>query len=97
MSVTDEARTVGLKTKVTLMDTINPGTTGHSGDDGTNNLVPARKVQDRYDIADRTLDRWVVNPALNFPLPVIINKRRYWRVSELVAWERQRAAGRVPA
>jgi predicted DNA-binding transcriptional regulator AlpA len=80
------------------MDTIDPGITRRfSGDDGTSSLVPARKVQDRYDIADRTLDRWLINPALNFPKPVIINKRRYWRVSELVAWERQRAAGRVCA
>jgi hypothetical protein len=80
------------------MDTIDPGITGRSsGDDGGSCLVPARKVQDRYDIVDRTLDRWLANQALNFPKPVIINRRRYWRVSELVAWERQRAAGRVCA
>jgi hypothetical protein len=78
------------------MDTIDPGgVTGRSSDDGTSCLVPARKVQDRYDIADRTLDRWLANPALNFPKPVVINKRRYWRLGALVSWERTRAAGGV--
>jgi hypothetical protein len=60
-------------------------------DDGS--LVPSRKVQRRYDIVDRTLDRWVLNPTLGFPQPVIINRRRYWRVGELAAWERSRAKG----
>jgi hypothetical protein len=61
--------------------------------DGNSSLVPSRKVLERYLICDRTLDRWVVNPALGFPQPVIINRRRYWRVSELSAWERARAKG----
>jgi hypothetical protein len=73
-----------------LMDTIDPDVTGRSSEAGT--LMPAKKVQQRYDIADRTLDRWLVSKTLNFPQPVLINKRRYWRVSELVVWERQRAA-----
>jgi hypothetical protein len=63
----------------------------------TDPLVTTKNVWKRYDVCDRTIDRWVANPAMNFPKPVIINKRRYWRVSELVAWERQRAAGRVSA
>ena len=54
-------------------------------------LLPARKTQQRYDIADRTLDRWLAAPALNFPRPVVINRRRYFRIRELQAWERQRA------
>ena len=62
-----------------------------SGDDGTSQLVPARRVQDRYDIADRTLDRWLASAILNFPRPLIINKRRYFRVCELVDWERRQA------
>jgi hypothetical protein len=61
--------------------------------DGDSSLVPSRKVQERYLICDRTLDRWTSNPILGFPQPVIINKRRYWRVSELTAWERARAKG----
>jgi len=60
-------------------------------------LVPSRLVLQRYLICDRTLDRWIVNKTLGFPKPIVINKRRYWRVAELVGWERARAADRVPA
>jgi predicted DNA-binding transcriptional regulator AlpA len=70
------------------MRMIDLGITGRHSDNGS--LLPARKVQERYDIADRTLDRWLESKALNFPRPVIINKRRYWRIGELVAWERSR-------
>ena len=56
-------------------------------------LLPARKVQLRYDIADRTLDRWLSVAGLNLPRPVVINRRRYFKVDELRTWERQRAAG----
>ena len=42
-------------------------------------LLPARKTQQRYDVADRTLDRWLSDPGLNFPRPVVINRRRYFR------------------
>ena len=57
----------------------------------SSSLLPARKVQERYDIADRTLDRWLRIPSLEFPRPVVINSRRYFRVHELVEWERKRA------
>jgi hypothetical protein len=53
---------------------------------------PTKKVLERYDITDRTLDRWLEDPELDFPRPLIINKRRYFSDSELVAWERKRAA-----
>jgi hypothetical protein len=36
------------------MDRIDPGITENSSDTGP--LLPARKVQERYDIADRTLE-----------------------------------------
>jgi hypothetical protein len=61
--------------------------------DSDSSLVPSRKVLERYLICDRTLDRWTANPTLGFPQPVLINKRRYWRVAELAAWERSRAKG----
>jgi hypothetical protein len=78
------------------MESIDPGITGRSsGDDGISQLAPARKVLERYDIADRTLDRWVATKALNFPQPIYIRKRRYFRVCELVAWERQQTRAHV--
>jgi hypothetical protein len=35
-----------------------------------------------------TLWRWQRNPELNFPLPIVINGRKYWALDELEAWER---------
>ena len=72
------------------MDTIDARITGRSLDTGS--LLPAKKVQQRYDVADRTLDRWLESKTLGFPRPVLINTRRYWRIAELEQWERTRAA-----
>jgi hypothetical protein len=67
---------------------------GYAADgDGEARLLPSRIVLQRYDIVDRTLDRWVIDSALGFPQPVIINRRRYWRDTELTAWERSLAKG----
>jgi predicted DNA-binding transcriptional regulator AlpA len=59
--------------------------------------LPARKVWERFGITDRTLDRWLSKPELEFPGPIIINKRRYFVLSEIVAWERKHAAGKATA
>jgi hypothetical protein len=55
-------------------------------------LLPARLVADRYKVSDRTVDRWLDDPRLAFPRPIVINRRRYFRVAELIAWEHERAA-----
>jgi hypothetical protein len=52
----------------------------------------AKKVCERYDIVDRTLDRWLEDPELDFPRPLVINRRRYFSDPELTEWERKRAA-----
>ena len=49
-------------------------------------MLPTRKVCERYDIVDRTVDRWVKAGIL--PLPVRINGLRYWRQHELEVSER---------
>ena len=54
-------------------------------------FLSARKVWERYDVTDRTVDRWIADPAMGFPQPITINKRRYFSESELTAWERRRA------
>jgi hypothetical protein len=55
--------------------------------------IGSRQVKRRYgDVSDMALWRWLHNPKVNFPKPTIINRRRYWRVAELEAWERRRAA-----
>ena len=37
-------------------------------------------------VSDMTLWRWLNDPALNFPKPIYIARRRYWREAEVVAW-----------
>ena len=63
-------------------------TTSHTEPGG---YLAAKRVQERYDITDRTLDRWLNNPEMGFPRPMVVNGRRYFRETELVAWERKRA------
>jgi predicted DNA-binding transcriptional regulator AlpA len=55
-------------------------------------LLPTHLVLARYDIVDRTLDRWLADEAMAFPRPLVIYRRRYFRQSEIEAWERHRAA-----
>jgi predicted DNA-binding transcriptional regulator AlpA len=50
-------------------------------------LLPAAKVRQRYDVSDMSIWRWLHNDELGFPKPLRINKRRFWRLSELRAWE----------
>jgi len=55
--------------------------------------LSSRALQERFQISDRTVDRWLADPRLNFPRPVLtINRRRFWSRAEIVAWERARAA-----
>jgi predicted DNA-binding transcriptional regulator AlpA len=54
-------------------------------------------MRERYGISDMTIWRWLNNPVLNFPKPLIVNRRRYWRHAEIEAWERAQAASRSPA
>jgi hypothetical protein len=58
-------------------------------------LLPTRAVLDRYDICDRTLDRWLAKQELGFPRPLIINKRRYFREGQLRQWELNRATAKA--
>ena len=62
--------------------------------DAAESFFPARQVWERYRVSEMTLWRWVNNDRLGFPQPIYIGRFRYWRASELVTWERARAAGR---
>lgn len=58
-----------------------------------NKLIPAAAVRDALGgISDMTLWRWLNDDALNFPKPIKIQKRRYWRAEEIVAWLEEREA-----
>jgi hypothetical protein len=61
----------------------------HRQEDGSTALLPARRVMDRYGICARTLDRWVKDESIGFPKPIVVRRRRYWRVGELAAFERR--------
>lgn len=37
-------------------------------------------------VSDMSLWRWLNNPELNFPKPIKIGARRYWREADIVAW-----------
>jgi hypothetical protein len=78
MSLTAEARMKNTPTK--------------SVEIGGDLLLPAHILLERYDIAGRTLDRWLHRADLRFPRPFVINKRRYFKLHEIENWERARAA-----
>jgi hypothetical protein len=58
----------------------------------TNEFLADPEVQRRYGVSAMTLWRWDHNPKLGFPKPLVINRRKYRRVSDLERWERSREA-----
>lgn len=60
--------------------------------DTLNEYLTASNVRKRYgDISDMTLWRWLNDPKLHFPRPIVINRRRLFPRAELETWERARA------
>lgn len=57
-------------------------------------LLPIREILARYSVSDRTIDRWLATPALGFPKPLVIRRRRFWRQAEIDRFDQQRAAER---
>jgi len=55
-------------------------------------LLPTTQVARRYRVSRKTIERWQDQPALDFPAPLLIHRKKYWRVRLLEAWERGRAA-----
>ena len=52
-------------------------------------LIGANALKTRHGgISDSTLVRRLKDPSLHFPQPILIGRLRYWRVSELLDWER---------
>ncbi|MBB4267840.1 helix-turn-helix transcriptional regulator [Roseospira visakhapatnamensis] len=57
-------------------------------------LIPARIVRAELGgISDMTLWRWLRRPDLEFPQPVVIARRRYWRRTDLEDWKRRLDTG----
>jgi hypothetical protein len=50
------------------------------------------EVAERYgNVTPRTVDRWLLDPALQFPRPLYVGRQPLWDADELTAWERARA------
>lgn len=55
--------------------------------------LTSKQVRARYgDVSDMCLWRWLRSKDLNFPKPLEINRRRYWKLADLEAWEAERTA-----
>jgi predicted DNA-binding transcriptional regulator AlpA len=53
----------------------------------SDNLLPAAKVRERFGgVSDMWLYRRL-HDGSGFPRPIYIGQYRYWRVSEIMAWE----------
>jgi len=57
--------------------------------------LTTRLLCERYSVCDRTIDRWVEAGIL--PVPMRINKIRYWDEAEIEQLERERMAKAVAA
>jgi predicted DNA-binding transcriptional regulator AlpA len=59
-------------------------------------FLPARRVWERYGVSEMTIYRWLRKECMGFPRPTYFGRFRYWKMSELVAWERGRAGRDTP-
>jgi hypothetical protein len=65
-----------------------PPVSVHLDDDySLDRRLPTVAVAQRYDVSVRTVDRWAEDPVLKFPKPLVINRRRYWILRQLRAWD----------
>jgi hypothetical protein len=54
--------------------------------------LPTRLLCERFNVCDRTIARWQLDPKLRFPSPTLINGRKYFDENKLVQWERDQAS-----
>jgi predicted DNA-binding transcriptional regulator AlpA len=52
--------------------------------------LPAVAVRTRYGVSDMSIFRWLRKEELQFPQPIRINGRRFWKLTELEEWEATR-------
>lgn len=50
-------------------------------------LLTSRTVCEYFGVVPRTLHRWVTDPELGFPKPLIVKKRQYWHPRDLEDFE----------
>ena len=55
--------------------------------------LDAPQLRQRYgNKSNTTIQRWLSDPGLQFPKPVVIREKRYWRVDELDKFDARMAA-----
>lgn len=58
-----------------------------------NRLMTANEVRDTFGgVSDMTLWRWLESEQLGFPKPLYIQRRRFWRASDIEAFVAKQAA-----
>ncbi len=51
------------------------------------NRIPSSKVREICGgVSDMTIWRWQQAAELNFPKPIYIGRRRYWREADVITW-----------
>jgi hypothetical protein len=61
-------------------------------------FLDSRAVRRRYcGRSEMALWRWSRDPELGFPKPIYIQKYRYWKLSDLIEWERTRPTSKSAA
>ena len=59
----------------------------------TSKLIPSATVREICGgISDMSLWRWLNDPKLSFPQPIVIQRRRYWHEVDIIAWIDARAS-----
>lgn len=48
-------------------------------------------------VSDMTLHRWTRDERADFPRPVYVNRRRYWRADEIRQWWETRSTEAPPS
>jgi hypothetical protein len=54
--------------------------------------LPTRLLCERFNVCDRTIARWQLDPKLGFPSPILINGRKYFDENKVAQWEREQVS-----
>ena len=64
----------------------------YNSNDSGDVLISAKECRRRMgNISAMTIWRWAHNPEMGFPLPKIINRRRYWLLGDIQEWVKGRS------
>lgn len=60
--------------------------------------LTARQVRNRYGgCSNMALWRWLQDDTMQFPRPLVINRRRLWKIADLEHFEEKQAAKQASA